>query len=552
MAITPTKPSWTEVAAAKVAARDALIPSEWRIPPTEAINVIDVPKTCGVLTPVEIDITETEAPVLVEKMVKGELKSYDVTLAFCKRAAIACQLTNCLTEIFFDEALKIAKQIDEQYAQTKTPLGPLHGLPVSLKDNFNVEGVDTTVGFIAWANDPAPKEKESEMTKIMRECGAVLFCKTNVPTAMMIAESYNNVWGYTTNPYNRQLSSGGSSGGEGALLALKGSPLGVGTDIGGSIRIPASFCGLYSLKPSFGRFATYGARSGLPGQEAIRSINGPMSTSLAAVELWSKAVVDKEPWKYDPNMIPIPWRDVTIPEKLCFGLILDNGIVKPTPPVTRALLETKAALEAAGHKVVEWSPYKPEEAQSLVTRFFTGDGGVKIAQYIADGEEPYPEGLKGYKERHDSLKSNPPVVGALWDIQADRTSYCKKGLEHWLKSKDVTGTGRPFDAVISPVTQHAACPKMAYNDHVAYTSIWNIMDYSATTFPVSQVDPKKDKDNKSAYEARNEVEKKIWDRYDAEEAVGAPVSLQLICQRLEEEKALKLTGVVAKAIKAAQ
>ncbi|KAK8849532.1 hypothetical protein IAR55_004866 [Kwoniella newhampshirensis] len=550
MATTPSKPTWDQVAAAKVAARDALIPQEWKIPPTDAINVIDVPKTCGVLSPAEVEITETEGPVLVEKMLKGELKSYDVTLAFCKRAAVACQLTNCLTEILFDAALANAKEIDEQYAKTQTPLGPLHGLPVSLKDNFYIEGVDTTVGFVAWANDPATKERESEMTKIMRQSGAVLFCKTNVPTAMMIAETYNNVWGYTTNPYNRKLSSGGSSGGESALLALKGSPLGVGTDIGGSIRIPASFCGLYALKPSFGRFATYGARSGLPGQEAVRSINGPMSTSLAAIELWSKAVVDKEPWKYDPNMIPIPWRDVTVPEKLCFGLIMDNGMVKPTPPVTRCLLETKAALEAAGHKVVEWSAYKHEEGHSLLNRFFTGDGGVKITKFIADGDEPYPEGLKAYKERHDSLKSNPPLVGALWDMQTDRTSYCKKALDHWLQSKEVTGTGRPFDAIISPATPHSACPKMAFSNHVAYTSIWNIMDYSATIFPVSKVDPKVDA--KTEYSPRNETEKKIWDRYDAEEVVGAPVSLQLICQKLEEEKALKLTAVVAEAIKAAK
>lgn len=134
--------------------------------------------------------------------------------------AVTDAQTNCLTEIFFTEALATAKKIDAEYAATGKAIGPLHGLPVSLKDNFNVKGLDTTVGFIAWANEP--QQAESEMTKIMRESGAVLFCKTNVPTAMMIAESYNNVWGYTTNPYNRKTSAGGSSGGEGALLALKG------------------------------------------------------------------------------------------------------------------------------------------------------------------------------------------------------------------------------------------------------------------------------------------------------------------------------------------
>lgn len=87
-------PSWSEVAAAKVAARDALIPDKWRILATEALNVIEIPKTCGVLSPVEIEITETPAPKLVQKILSEELKSYDVTLAFCKRAAIAQQLVS--------------------------------------------------------------------------------------------------------------------------------------------------------------------------------------------------------------------------------------------------------------------------------------------------------------------------------------------------------------------------------------------------------------------------------------------------------------------------
>ncbi|TYJ57847.1 hypothetical protein B9479_001457 [Cryptococcus floricola] len=538
---------WQQVSRAKTAARDALIPKEWIIPATDARSVIHIPRTCGVLSDKEIGITETPATALVESMLSRELTSYEVTLAFCKRAAIAQQLTNCLTEIFFETALRAARAIDDNYAQTNTPLGPLHGLPVSIKDNFYVEGVDTTVGFISWANDPAKKEQESEIIKVMRECGAVLFCKTNVPTAMMIAESYNNVWGYTSNPYNTSCSSGGSSGGEAALLALFGSPLGIGTDIGGSIRIPASMCGLYSIKASFGRFPTYGARSGLPGQEAIRSINGPLSSTLEGVELWAKSVVGKKPWERDPNMLPIPWREYEAPSQLCFAMILDNGVVKPTPPVTRALQETKAALEKAGHKVIEWSPYNAEQATSLVSRFFLGDGGVKINQILAAGEEPYPEGLAAYKARFEALKNDPPLVGDLWDLQAERTSYCKKALDHWLASKDVTGTGRPFDAVISPVTQHSACPKKAYGDHVTYTSMWNITDCSATTFPVGFVDSAVDK--KEEYEPRNDVEKIIWDRYDPEEVSGAPISLQLVCQRLEEEKAIALTGVVAKALK---
>jgi amidase len=123
-----------------------------------------------------------------------------------------------------------AKALDTYLASTGRPIGPLHGLPVSLKDNFNIAGKDSTLGFVAWVNDPATYN--STLTDLLLNAGAVLYVKTNVPTAMMITETVNNVFGRTTNPRNRTLTPGGSSGGESALIAFGGSPLGVGTDIG--------------------------------------------------------------------------------------------------------------------------------------------------------------------------------------------------------------------------------------------------------------------------------------------------------------------------------
>jgi amidase len=364
----------------------------------------------------------------------------------------------------------------------------------------------------------------------------------------MIAESYNNVWGYTTNPWNRKTSSGGSSGGEGALLAMKGSPLGVGTDIGGSIRIPSAFSGIYGLKPSFGRFATYGARSGMPGQEAVRSINGPMSSSLDACELWAKTVVNSKPWERDPNMVPIEWREVELPTKLSFGLIVDNGICRPTPPVVRALAETKAALEAAGHNVVEWSPYDAPASKSLLERFFVGDGGAKIASTISAGSEPWPIGLEEYERASTASKGNPPSVADLWALQAERSAYNKAALDHWMASAEVSGTGRPFDGVISPVTAYSACPHHSF-EHVTYTSLWNITDQAAAVFPVTRVTA--DDAHPADFadrEHRDDIERRVHERYDPAEVIGAPVALQVITKRLEEEKALKLARVAAEAI----
>lgn len=93
----------------------------------------------------------------------------------------------------------------------------------------------------------------------------------------------------------------------------------------------------------------------MEGQETVRNVVGPMAKSLAAIEMWTRAVLGTQPWMAaDPDCLPIPYREVQIPKKLCFGLLLDDGIVKPLPPVTRALHQVKAALEGAGHTVVEF------------------------------------------------------------------------------------------------------------------------------------------------------------------------------------------------------
>ena len=254
---------WQYQAKTKLDAINGSIPEEWRlssIPSIEEQKDITGPFIRNFLSTEEIEITETDAVDIVEKTSLGIWSAEEVTTAFCHRASLAHQLTNCLHETFFEAAIKDAKGLDEYYAQHKAPIGPLHGLPVSLKDQFHVKGVETTMGYVGWINTfegkkGTGKEKvfESEMVKELRSSGAVLYCKTSVPQSLMTGETVNNIIGYTTNPKNRNLSCGGSSGGEGALIALRGSPAGFGTDIGGSIRIPAAFNGLYGLRPSAGR-----------------------------------------------------------------------------------------------------------------------------------------------------------------------------------------------------------------------------------------------------------------------------------------------------------
>ena len=283
--------------------------------------------------------------------------------------------TNCLHEIFFDAAMNEAQRLDNYFATNGRPKGPLHGLPVSLKDQFHIKGVETTMGYVGWigtfeGKKGTGREKvfESEMVKQLRALGAILYCKTSVPHTLMTGETVNNIIGYTWNPKNRHLSSGGSSGGEGALIGLKGSPVGLGSDIGGSIRIPAAFNGLYGLRPSSGRLPYEGVVTSMDGQNTILSVLGPLAHSAASLRLIMMSLLSQQPWLTDPMVLELPWRHeqerpvldlLRRPAsgkdgKVSFGVLRHDGSVQPQPPVRRAVDMMVRALEKKGHKASQW------------------------------------------------------------------------------------------------------------------------------------------------------------------------------------------------------
>lgn len=274
-------------------------------------------------------------------------------------------------EFFLEAAVETARKLDDYYAIHNSPIGPLHGLPVSLKDQFHVKGVETTMGYVGWIGTfqgskgtGLEREFESEMVRELGQMGAILYCKSSVPQTLMIGETINNIIGYTWNPKNRNLSSGGSSGGEGVLISLKGSPVGFGTDIGGSIRIPAAFNGLYGLRPSSGRFPYEGIANSMDGQNSILSVVGPLARSVATLRLLAKSILTQEPWLHDPLVHEIPWRDSHEQQildlisakqngspRLAFGIMRDDEIVTPQPPVQRAMDIVIRTLERIGHEV---------------------------------------------------------------------------------------------------------------------------------------------------------------------------------------------------------
>jgi amidase len=554
-------PHWTTLIAEKKKRQLESIPQEWIVtPPSDStLDVSAFPKTCGLLNAREIEITNTSVDVLLEKLACAAWTAVDVTTAFYKRAIIAHQLVNCLTEIFVDRALARAAELDDYLKNTGKVVGPLHGLPISLKDQLCIKGLETTIGYVSWIGQYA--DKNAVLVDVLIECGAVPFVRTNVPQTLAWPETFNNVFGRTTNPYNRSLTSGGSSGGEGALIALKGSPLGIGSDLGGSIRIPSAFCGLYGLRPSYGRVPRYGTRGTLQGQDSVLPVLGPMTNSVAGVKIFMKAVVNAKPWLIDPLAVRKKWDedeynlvDHGSGKHLCFAIMWDDGVVVPHPPIRRSLEIAKAALQKAGHKVVDWKPIKHRLLGDITRDIWNAASAEDFAITTSITGEPIITTME-LSDADTAVASFRPQNGGitayqLWQVQKLRQNIRKEYLDHWEATVSETGTGRPVDAIICPAAPFAATPH-GKNRYVDYTAVWNALDYPATIFPVTTVDSILD-GKVPPHDFYNDFDKDVYEMYDPEKFKNAPVCLQLVGRTLEEEAVIGMTEIVDAALSAAK
>ncbi len=183
-------------------------------------------------------------------------------------------------------------------------LGALAGLPITVKESFHVAGTPTTVGLTARATHKAPAD--AYHVARMRAAGAVVLGKTNVPQLVMSNDSQNPLYGRTKNPWNPERSAGGSSGGEAAAIAAGCSPLGIGSDIGGSVRLPANVCGICALKPTSGRLTMAGHLDVVPGQETILAQPGPMARFVGDLDLAFRFLCTPEQALVDPTVPPVP------------------------------------------------------------------------------------------------------------------------------------------------------------------------------------------------------------------------------------------------------
>lgn len=335
-------------------------------------------------------LTSLSATELAQQLRVGALSAVDVVEAHIARIQAVNPQLNAVVLPLFEQARAQAQAADKQRA-SGGPIGPLHGVPVTIKDQFNVRGLPTTFGVARLKNQPAAED--GALVAALRAAGAIILGKTNVPQTLGVVETDNAIWGRTNNPWDSTRTPGGSSGGEAAIIAAGGSPLGLGGDYGGSVRLPAAWCGIYGLKPTARRLPQDAAPvRTASGAEGIVAQPGPLARSVADLTLALRVMVNyvvAHPTGSNPPL-PLPAPETVELSQLRVALLPQIGDWPPASPIRRALQEAADALRTQGITVEEWTG--APNTQEGVDLFFriVGAEGFSWVQQILAGEKPAP------------------------------------------------------------------------------------------------------------------------------------------------------------------
>jgi len=391
---------------------------------------------------------------------RGDLSSEAVTGACLDRIAAVNPRLNAVVQLRAEAALAEARAAD------RVPLdrrGALHGVPLTIKDSLDTTDLVTTGGTIGRASF-VPSE-DATVVKRLRAAGAIVMGKTNTPDLTLNYETSNLVYGRTTNPYDLERTSGGSSGGAAAIVAAGGSPLEIGSDTGGSIRLPAHFCGVAGLKPTAGRVPRTGHIIDFHGVSQFLTQIGPIAPRVDDLAL--ALAVLAGPDGVDPHVVPMPLGDV--PRVRVAGLRVGTFTsLPPLEPTRETAAAVESALEAlrAGGGAVRRVEI-PDSARVFETYMAVlfGDGGAAVARALerwGSGESPLRSRIAGMK----ALSS--AELMAMYER-----------LDQWRSRMLALLSG--LDALVCPVNVGPAPPHGTFDRATAaYTQVFNLTGWPST------------------------------------------------------------------------
>ena len=493
---------------------------------------------------------------LAREIASGRLSARDAVLAHVGRIEEVNPSLNAVVFRRFDEALAEAAAADERQARGEA-LGPLHGVPISIKDSIFVAGTPSTAGLPSRARHRA--DADSPLVARLRRAGAIVLAKTNVPQMLLYIESDNPLFGRSNNPWSLDRSPGGSSGGEGALVAAGGSTLGLGTDLGGSIRIPAHVNGIHGLKATSLRLTLAGTFDALlaPGQEAMVPAPGPLARHVRDLAL-AMDLLAAPGEEVDTTLPPVP-RPASAGIRVAglrVGYYTDDGWFRPSPACARAVREAAKALADRGARVEEFAPPDLPEAMRI---FFglpssAGSGWAKpfleggpvdprLRELLLAAALPHAAArlvasvleLAGQRRRARVVRALGRRSAERYSrLVADRAAYRDRFLA-------TDGPGR-FDVWLcppspTPALTHGACRHLL--GAASYTMLWNLLGWPAGVVAATRVRPDEQEDRPASRDPVDRAARAV----DAGSA-GLPVGVQVAARPWREDLVLAVMAAL--------
>jgi Asp-tRNA(Asn)/Glu-tRNA(Gln) amidotransferase A subunit family amidase len=394
-----------------------------------------------------------------------------------KRIATLQPKLNAFVHLATDGAREQAR-VAESLVLRGAPLGPLHGVPLTVKSCIDVAGWPCPAGSLL-RKEYTPKQ-DAPLVSRLKAAGAILLGNTNIPEFLMAYETDNLLTGKTSNPWNLAHSSGGSSGGEAAAITAGCSAGGVGSDGGGSIRVPAHFCGICGLKPTPGRIPATGHFPPGAGAFSWIGVVGPMARTIADVRLLFEVMAG--PDVGDALSAPVPLRTYRETELRGIGIgILESDALGAATPETRAVVEEAAKLlSARGFTVKPFRLQGLDRALDLWWFFFGRVIGHLIRKSLAGQEHQISTMLREYLSC--ATTGNLITLDQFTKVCADRDFL---RAEIWRQMQDTPILLSPVSA--APAFRHGQgnyLPGTGYRDTMRYSQWLNLTGFPGASVPV--------------------------------------------------------------------
>lgn len=417
----------------------------------------------GNMTPA--DLTLLPAGEVAGLIRRSEVSAVEVMDACLARIAQVNPGLNAVVTSRADEARADARRADAAVTRGGK-LGPLHGVPMTIKDSFDTAGLRSTYGTTGRASF-VPRRDASVVARL-KAAGAILVGKTNTPEFTWSFETNNLVFGRTNNPWDASLSPGGSSGGAAAIVAAHGVPFDIGTDTGGSIRVPACFCGVAGLKPTAGRVSRAGHAVGPEGYLQSLTHVGPIARTVADLALIHDVIAG--PDGQDPFVVDVPhpdFRSVAL-RGLRIAVHTDNGLRAPASSVADIVTRVGAGLQSAGVERVAEVPPPLGEAMEIDDLLYHADGYSWLRRLLERAGTETPSSDVAPFLEYEALSP------AEFSAAIERWDGWRSRMLRWFE---------PYDAILCPVTAFEDLPHGAEDEAGAYPAFSYTFAYNMTGWP---------------------------------------------------------------------